>query len=221
MINPSEETLRANETKGLVIETSVEQLQSAEKWKAEINVVIVGSALNAEEEQVKRDYESLGRLKEVKEAVYNQFRRELSPRFVFLYGPSVLFIQSIVNYYFEFTGYKPIKAVLSANEILQLPKHQNYVFLRSVPRPGDLAVLEAHSHVTVLHFKHSRTELADQEAYFDEEAQLFPQLQKKQYFFSFSGQQQIYSAVEEISQKLLPEIIYANVATEEQRKTVS
>ena len=138
-----------------------------------------------------------------------------------MYGPSVLFIQSIVNYYFEFTGYKAIKSVLSANELLQLPKHQNYVLLRSVPRPGELAVLEAHSHVTVIHFKHSRTELAEQEAYFDEEAQLVPQLQKKPYFFSFNGQQQIYSAVEEISQKLVPEIIFANVATSEQRETVS
>ena len=94
--------------------------------------------------------------------------------------------------------------------ITKLPKSANYFLVGTIPCPQQLSVIEEYFDVQVIHLKHQRTELNNQEEFFDLEAKIVPELMKKPYFYSIPTNTNDLQLTEKIGQTLLPTLIFVN-----------
>ena len=92
----------------------------------------------------------------------------------------------------------------------KLPKNANYIFTGVIPEPSELSVLEEYFDVQVIHLKHQRTELSGQEAFFDLEARIMPELSKKDYCYTLNTNTADLNITEEIGAMILPSLIFVN-----------
>ena len=119
--------------------------------------------------------------------------------------------------YLNFSGYITIKECLSANQMIsKLPKDLNYIFTGVTPEPSELSVLEEYFDVQVIHLKHQRTELSNQDAFFDLEARIMPELSKKDYVYTLNTSTSDLNITEEIGSMLLPCLIFINASNKEE-----
>lgn len=110
-------------------------------------------------------------------ADYKCFRRAVYPKLIILFGACPIQNRFLKENYFNITGYFLIKECLTANQMIsKLPKDANYIFTGVTPEPCELSVLEEYFDVQVVHLKHQRTELSNQDAFFDLEARIMPEL---------------------------------------------
>lgn len=222
LAHPTEAALRAlhdHYRKPLIVEGSPELFYAVEKWKNELTAVFVpGAQLSPAEDAIRRDYEIIGRAEFVPESNYASFRKELNPQLVIVYGASEVLITSLLKSYFNHIGYFHVSGHFTANELLALPKGNNYMFTDFVPEISEMEILHTYYHVKIVHLRHNRTELAGREAFFDKEAQLTPLLQGKHYYHSVSGY--INDIIEQVGRSLLPEMLYVNVHEAAERQAV-
>jgi len=102
-----------------------------------------------------------------------------------LYGPCPIQKRFLVENYFNYTGYFLLHEPLTAHDMVtRLPKESNYVLLGFVPTASELLVIEEYFDVQIIHLKHQRTELNNQEAFFNNESKIIPDLAKKSYCYS-------------------------------------
>jgi broad-specificity NMP kinase len=160
----------------------------------------------------------IGRARVVHSHTYAAFRKELYPQLIIVYGPSEVLITSLLKNYFNFISYRHLDAALTANQLLALPKGSNYLLTNFVPELAEVSILETYFHLKIVHLRHNRTELAEKEAWFDQEALLAPLLEKKPYYHAVSGY--INDIIEQVGESLLPELLYANVHETEEREAV-
>jgi len=71
--------------------------------------------LSLEEKQIKKDYECIGRCVSIKNTNYAAFRKELYPKLIIVYGPSIMQNQAIAVNYFQYIEYKIILEPVTAN----------------------------------------------------------------------------------------------------------
>ena len=117
--------------------------------------------LSAEERQIKKDYEKIGRCVCLKTADYKCFRKAVYPKLVVIFGPCPIQKRFLNENYFNFTGYILIEACVTSNDLLsKLSKDANYILPNFVPKACELSVLEEYFDVQVVHLKHERTELS-------------------------------------------------------------
>lgn len=152
------------------------------------------------------------------ESTYPSFRKELNPQLVIVYGPSEVLIRSLLRSYFDYIGYFHISGQYTANQLLSLPKGNNYMMTNFVPEASEMAILDTYYHVKIVHLRHNRTELPDREAWFDKEAELIPLLKDRPYYHAVSGY--INDVIEQVGRSLLPEMLYANAHETEERQAV-
>ena len=118
----------------MIIEGSAALFRQVEAWKIELTGVFLPGELTGEESAIKADYKVIGRAKEVAEATYSVFRKELYPRVVVLYGPEQKQNLDIANNYFVPTSFNIINLPVTANDLItKLPKTSNYLFLNMTP----------------------------------------------------------------------------------------
>ena len=130
-------------------------------------VFLPGAQLTEEEAAIRRDYEIIGRAEFVPQSTYPSFRKELNPQIVIVYGPSEVLITALLRSYLDYIGYIHISGKYSANQLLSLPKGNNYLMTNFIPETSEIVILDTYYHVKIVHLRHNRTELPDREAWFD------------------------------------------------------
>jgi hypothetical protein len=94
--------------------------------------------------------------------------------------------------------------------VTRLPKESNYALFGFVPSASELAVIEEYFDVQIIHLKHQRTELSNQEAFFNSESKIIPELSKKSYCYSIPTSTVDLDLAEHIGCALLPELVFVN-----------
>ena len=102
--------------------------------------------------------------------------------------------------------------------VTKLPKESNYVLLGFVPSASELSVVEEYFDVQIVHLKHQRTELNNQEAFFNHESKIVPDLSKKSYCYSIPTSTSDLELGEHIGCALLPELVFVNANDEDEKK---
>ena len=177
----------------------------------------MGKDLSAEEIQIKKDYLKIGKCACLERACYKSFRRAVYPKIIALFGPCPIQNRFLKENYFNFTGYHMINNTLTANDMIsKLPKDANYILTSFVPEPSELTVLDEYFDFQVIHLKHERTELANQEAFFDLEARIVPELSKRDYFFTLNTNTTDLNITEEIGTMILPSLVFINSNNKEE-----
>jgi hypothetical protein len=128
-----------------------------------------------------------------------------------LYGPCPIQKRFLIQNYFSFSGYIILHEPVTANDLInKLPKENNYILVGFVPRPSELSVIEEYFDIQIVHLKHQRTELANQEDFFNCEAKIVPELSKKPYFYTILTAPTDLNLVEKVGSAILPSLVYVN-----------